>query len=81
MTVITAPGSLGLPQVGVVAGKRVGSAVARNRAKRRLREAAALCSLKADTVYVLVADRVVLTADFESLVRWVGDAAKTEEIR
>lgn len=74
---ITAVGAPGPPQVGFVAGKRVGSAVARNRAKRRLREAAALCPLKADTVYVLVADRAVLAADFKSLVRWVGDAVAT----
>jgi ribonuclease P protein component len=72
------------PQVGVVAGKRVGSAVARNRAKRRLRAAASHCELQPNTVYVLVAERDVLTADFPRLVAWIsaGVAANgaTEEM-
>jgi ribonuclease P protein component len=55
--------------VGFVAGKTVGSAVLRNRAKRRLREAAAHCALRNDTVYVLIADQGVLTADFAGLIR------------
>ena len=68
MIIVVAPGPPGPPQVGFVAGKRVGSAVARNRAKRRMRAAAFLSDLKRDTVYVLVADRGVLTADFGRLV-------------
>ena len=63
---------VGAPQLGVVAGKRVGSAVARNRAKRRMRAAASLCELKANTVYVLVAERGVLTAEFPRLVEWIS---------
>jgi len=78
MSVVTCPGPEGPPTVGFVAGKKVGSAVLRNRAKRRLREAAARCSLKSDTVYVLIADRGVLTADFESLVRWIERCAGTQ---
>jgi ribonuclease P protein component len=85
ITVIQLEGENGPPQVGVVAGKRVGSAVARNRAKRRMRAAASLCGLKPDTVYVLVAERGVLTADFPRLVGWIraGIAADgaTEEKR
>lgn len=72
LTVIQLDGEIGTPQVGVVAGKRVGSAVSRNRAKRRMRAAASLCSLKPDTVYVLVAERGVLTADFPRLVEWIS---------
>ena len=83
ITVIKLEGESGEPQVGVVAGKRVGSAVARNRAKRRLRAAASRCELKPNTVYVLVAERGVLTAEFPRLVEWinagVGDTGATEE--
>jgi len=38
VVLITAQGSQDTPRVGVVAGKRVGNAVQRNRAKRRIRE-------------------------------------------
>lgn len=58
--------------------------MARNRAKRRLREATARCVLKDDTVYVVIADRPVLTADFEELVGWIAaaiDKCGTEETR
>lgn len=72
---VVAEGPQGPPAVGFVAGKRVGSAVARNRAKRRMREATARCALKPDTVYVLVADSGVLRAEFDRLVEWVEAAA------
>lgn len=68
----SAKAAQGPPRLGVVAGKKVGSAVARNRAKRRLREAASRCQLKPDTVYLLVADQEVLTAEFDRLVHWIG---------
>ena len=71
LTVVTSSGPAGPAIVGFVAGKRVGSAVARNRAKRRMRAAVSRCGLKSDTVYVLIADRGVLTTDFERLVRWI----------
>ncbi|MDJ0496579.1 MAG: ribonuclease P protein component [Acidimicrobiia bacterium] len=71
VTVITLEGETGEPQLGVVAGRKVGSAVARNRAKRRLRAAASRCELKPNTVYVLVAERGVLTAKFPRLVDWI----------
>lgn len=72
MTIVVADGDPGSPTVGFVAGKRVGHAVLRNRAKRRMREAASQIALKPDTVYVLVADRGVLTTDFDSLVKGIG---------
>ncbi len=78
VTAFIAPGPVGLPLVGVVAGKRIGSAVMRNRAKRRIREAAAQCSLQPDTVYVLVAHQEVLAAEFSDLVGWIGSCANKE---
>lgn len=83
LTVITCSGPEGRPTVGFVAGKKVGSAVLRNRAKRRLREAAARCDLKSDTVYVLIAGRSTLTADFDELIsairRCIGERPVAEE--
>lgn len=45
-----------MPRVGIVAGKKVGNAVNRNRAKRRLREAASHASLRPHTDYILIAN-------------------------
>ena len=69
-------GSPGVAALGVVAGRKVGSAVRRNRAKRRLREAAAKSHLKRDTVYVLIADRGVLNAPFDRLIGWIDGCAE-----
>lgn len=80
VTVVSLPGPSGPPTIGFVAGKRVGAAVLRNRAKRRMREATARCRPKSDTVYVLIADRGVLTADFDSLVRWIGRCTEEQSM-
>ncbi len=62
------------PQVGVVAGRNVGSAVKRNRAKRRLREAAQRVDLLPNTAYVVVASPDVLAVPFSELVNWLSSA-------
>ena len=56
MVVLTLEGPSTLPRVGIVAGKKVGNAVSRNRAKRRLREAAAQAELEAKADYILIAE-------------------------
>lgn len=76
VTMVVSPGPVGAPTVGFVAGKKVGSAVVRNRAKRRLRAAAARSRLESDTVYLLIADRGVLDAEFGKLVRWIDRCAE-----
>lgn len=71
---ITSTGDAGPPKVGFVAGKRLGNAVERNRAKRRLRAAMAEVALNDDTVYLVIAGAAVAGADYRRLVGWL-DAA------
>lgn len=80
------PGAEG-PQVGVVASKRVGGAVQRNRAKRLLRHAARCVADKLnhrDLWVVLVAKSAILSAsardvqdDIERLLTQAGLLAET----
>ena len=79
VTVITAPGRSGRPRVAVVAGRKLGSAVDRNRAKRRLREAVAVAPISDGYDYMVIASRAVLKAPFGDLVMWVRRAAGPEE--
>lgn len=64
------------PRIGIAASKRVGSAVRRNRAKRRLREAvrATLDCIPAGTDVVLVASPRVVSASFEAVKADVAGA-------
>ena len=81
---IRAPAETGPPQVGIVASRRVGSAVRRNRAKRRLREAMMCVELEPDTAYVVVAPAGAATMEFDELTRRVREAVyrgKHEESR
>lgn len=55
------------PRVGLVVGRKVGNAVLRNRAKRRLRHAMKNLSLEQGMDYVIIADREVLEIPFEEL--------------
>ncbi len=83
ITMIAIAGPSGPPTVGFVAGKRVGSAVLRNRAKRRMREAAMRSPLRSDTVYVLIADRSIFDVSFDGLIgainRCLGETAVAED--
>jgi ribonuclease P protein component len=72
--VIRAQGGVGPPEVGIVAARRVGSAVQRNRAKRRIRAALDSVDLQCDTAYVVVASPDVVSMEFDELVRRVRSA-------
>jgi ribonuclease P protein component len=74
ITVLKARGDTATPHVGFVAGKNVGNAVQRNRAKRRLREAANEVDLEPNTAYVVVASPDVLGVQFDELVNWFARA-------
>jgi ribonuclease P protein component len=72
--VLQADGQEAQPELGVVAGRSVGNAVRRNRAKRRLREAAHLAGLRPKTAYVVVASPDVVDVPFGELAGWFEDA-------
>ncbi|MGE4546291.1 MAG: ribonuclease P protein component [Desulfurella sp.] len=57
-------------RVAVVASKKIGNAVLRNKAKRRMKEVMRLSKeyIKAGTSIVLVARKPVITADFKLLI-------------
>ena len=71
---IRTPAEIGPPQVGIVASRRVGNAVRRNRAKRRLREAMMRVELEPDTAYVVVAPAGAVTMEFDKLTRRLREA-------
>ena len=79
ITVFAAPGESEGPRAAFIASRAVGSAVRRNRAKRRLREAAARVPLRAGRDYVVTASHAVIEAPFEDLVAWLARAVTEEE--
>jgi ribonuclease P protein component len=68
LTVIRAEGAAHGPEVGIVASRKVGNAVTRNRAKRRVREALRHVELRPDSAYVVVTGQSTVTTAFERLV-------------
>lgn len=79
VTTFAAPGEPGLPRVALVAGRAVGGAVRRNRAKRRLREALRRVPLRDGCDYVVVASGAVTKVPFEVLLGWVRAVTSEEE--
>jgi ribonuclease P protein component len=76
VVVLAVDGASGPPQVGFVAGRRVGDAVERNRAKRRLREAMARVALRDGVTLLVIALPGVNGAAFSQLVNWLDDACR-----
>ncbi|MBV9992118.1 MAG: ribonuclease P protein component [Alphaproteobacteria bacterium] len=79
----TAPGEAGL-RVGFTATKKLGNAVTRNRAKRRLRAAAQAAlplSGRAAHDYVLVARPGTLSRPFSSLVEDLAAAVRAAHLK
>ncbi len=71
---VSSPGRPGSPRLGLVVSKSCGSAVRRNRIKRRLRSAAELTQLQPGTDYVIIATSQVADAPFDRLTGWLGRA-------
>lgn len=57
--------------MGFVAGKRVGNAVRRNRAKRRMRAAMEQASPTAGKGYIVIAGPEVVEVEFRRVVGWL----------
>lgn len=75
------PAEVSLPaiRVGFTVSRKVGNAVARNRVRRRLREAARLVipgRARADLDYVLVGRQAALARDFAALCQELSEALK-----
>lgn len=79
VVVLTSRGSEGPPQVAFVAGREVGNAVRRNRAKRRLRAAMERVRLRDGMTYVVIARRGAPDAPFDRLVGWLKTATEPLE--
>jgi len=60
--------------VGIVAGRKVGNAVCRNRVKRRIREALRYVDLEPSTTYVVLASASVVETGFDRLEQWLAEA-------
>ena len=76
---VRSPGRSGPPRLGFVVSKRSGNAVTRNRIRRRLRHAVMGLQLQPGTDYVIIANRQVAEAEFETLQSWLGRATTGDD--
>jgi ribonuclease P protein component len=77
VTVVTT-GIPGVTRLGLVAGRKVGGAVERNRAKRRIRHAMRAANPPIGLDVVVIASAAVVSAPFDELVRWLEKALSQE---
>jgi len=67
------PNSVGVSRYGIVAGRRLGKAVVRNKAKRRLRVVASKIVAREGWDVVLVARKAAVETDYHTLERATRD--------
>ena len=78
VTVIRLATDLDHPRLGIVAGRRLGGAVTRNRVKRRIRAAATEANLDPGSDYVIVPTSAAATVAFVDLVAAIMAAARPD---
>ena len=71
LVLVARPNDLGVTRVGYSVGRRIGKAVVRNKAKRRLREAVRLTPVQDGWDLVFIARKEASLADFHRLSRSV----------
>ncbi|MGD2044385.1 MAG: ribonuclease P protein component [Acidimicrobiia bacterium] len=76
VVVVSSPGQTGPPRLGLVVSRRCGSAVRRNRIKRRLRSAADSIELQPGNDYVIIATSQVADIPFDRLTGWLRRAVE-----
>jgi ribonuclease P protein component len=74
LVVVSSPGSDGPPRLGLLVSRNCGTAVARNRIKRRLRAAAESVELQPGIDYVIIATSEVAEAPSEQVIGWLRRA-------
>ncbi len=74
IVLIQATGSPGPPRLGLIVSRNVGNAVARNRAKRRLRHTVRDVEFRSGTDYVIIAHKSVVNAPHSELIGWLRRA-------
>ena len=76
ITLVSSPGPVLTPRLGLVVSKGCGTAVTRNRIKRRLRSAAREVALQPGNDYVIIGTRQVADVPFTRLVGWLDRAVE-----
>lgn len=71
---VGSPGPPGPPRLGLLVSRNCGTAVTRNRIKRRLRSAADSVELQSGTDYVIIATRQVAEAPYDQIKVWLTRA-------
>lgn len=71
---VSSPGSAETPRLGLLVSKSCGSAVTRNRIKRRLRAAAEGVELQPGIDYVIIATSQVAEVPYDQLIAWLSRA-------
>lgn len=74
IVMVGSPGPSGQPRLGLVVSKQCGSAVTRNRIKRRLRHAAKGLDLQPGNDYVIIASGQVARAPYSEIEEWLARA-------